>query len=122
MDSLKTSASERTNMPAEMTDLELTRLCAEASGLDFDYNDDEVWIGTDEDSIQYIYDPLHDDAQAMAMVKKFRLVLEPDGEWAATWVNNSREKGSKSVTARHHPTLNRAIVECVAHMQKAKTK
>ena len=47
-----------------MTDLELTKLCAEAMGIEIS----PVRHGDGDFSL---YDPLHDDAQAMALVKKF---------------------------------------------------
>ena len=117
-----------------MTDLEITKLCAEAMGLR------QVWqptyclspsaIGILRDGISKetyererdlaydSYDPLHDDAQAMALVKKFHLQVDktlrtpndPYGQWIVS-------KTDKFVS---EPTsdLNRAICECVAKMQK----
>ena len=101
-----------------MTDLEITRLCAEAMGdgepiarawpRDGGMPTCYVLIGHDE-----TYDPLHDDAQAMALVKKFGLTVskDPDGNYHAMgqiceWPCNSTD-------------LNRAICECVAKMQSA---
>jgi hypothetical protein len=91
-----------------MTDLEMTKLCAEAMGLKSrptKHNDQDVLPMHDG------YDPLHDDAQAMALVKEFNLRIgwfpEPGvaGNWGAYTYNAD---------------LNRAIVECVAKMQKEK--
>lgn len=111
-----------------MTDLEMTRLCAEAMGLAL-----RPRIGArnitcaNQDLLETTwgeqYEPLVDDAQAMALVKKFKLVIGPDGScpecdyWATTWINKSRAKGQRSVAIRKQITLNRAIVECVAEMQ-----
>ena len=101
-----------------MTDLEMIKKCAEkmiAAGkyrvfYESGGTDDAPWVefadGTGGD-----YDPLHDDAQAMALVKKFYLSIirndkTPDvpPHWTVTdktWLGIS-------------PDLNRAIVECVA--------
>mgnify|MGYP001617981049 CR=1 FL=1 len=94
-----------------MTDLEMTKLCAEAMGLEIFWA--EALPITAPKGCPY--DPLHDDAQAMALVKKFHIALGwNDPGWGAfgqhdkRWVNN--------------PDLNRAIVECVAKMQAAKIK
>jgi hypothetical protein len=79
-----------------MTDLEITKACAAKMGLS-----EEQQAGFCESP----YDPLHDDAQAMALVKKFYLTISRglDG-WstlgATGWVSNK--------------DLNRAICECVA--------
>jgi len=67
-----------------MTDLEITRLCAESMDLDVEFIDDQrVWIGTDSDDVSYDYAPLTDDAQCMALGKSdpvlFSIVVR---EWA----------------------------------------
>lgn len=97
-----------------MTDLEMTRRCAEGMGLAFfggSYEKPEHWIGNYE--TMQSYDPLHDDAQAMALVKRFRLVIGNVGE-PATWCVNTDDM---QVTALNL-NLNRAIVECVANMRE----
>lgn len=114
-----------------MTDLEMVRLCAQAMGYritetkDGRYrvvaNDDGVMMIGDEPQILRRYNPLHDDAQAMALVKKFDLTLRkmksPKGWMVADFgwstCNGAHRGFSKT-------DLNRAIVECVAKMQKAK--
>ena len=95
-----------------MTDLEMTKLCAEAMGYEA--------IETGALSSPYIlvrepygrYHPLHDDAQAMALVKRFDLTLDKHG---SSWWNVEHILGSLAM----HKDLNRAIVECVAKMQAA---
>ena len=100
-----------------MTDLEMTQLCAEAM----------LFIPVIETGIEgsfiqrpgypreYIpYDPLHDDAQAMALVKKCRLWI---GGWTEDMVSVSRDGKYLSTAV----DLNRAIVECVAKMRVAHT-
>jgi hypothetical protein len=60
---------------------------------------------------------LHDDAKAMALVKKFRLQVNPPlhprgaKSW---WVHDN---GEPPTVGSSHQDLNRAIVECVAKMQ-----
>jgi hypothetical protein len=106
-----------------MTDLEMTKLCAEAMeepptlpgvssiwGVSITYvpeNKTDVWI---RDS----YRPLHDDAQAMALVKKFQPDIEAPFEGQPNWVVVHEDGSGAS------PDLNRAICECVAKMQQAK--
>lgn len=122
-------------MPAEMTDLELTRLCAEAMGFNVlsahsapASNAEFCMIGGNG-ILPFAYNPLHDDAQAMQLVKKFPMVIEPEynevGEnsWGITCLRiNKRGRFAEDSVVRHAFDLNRAIVECCANMQKAKTK
>mgnify|MGYP001576197143 CR=1 FL=1 len=103
-----------------MTDLEMTRLCAEAMypqvEVDMAIKEGCVYAGPEGAFLglsRYEYDPLHDDAQAMALVKKFRL-----------WIDNDNASDFHTVGFKDFGTyqedLNRAIVECVAKMQSAK--
>ena len=95
-----------------MTDLEITQLCSEAigyrPGLAEEYREGRrcrTWQ----------YDPLHDNAQAMALVKKFDLNISAcRGQPYSVWPHALGETVSKD--------LNRAICECVAKMQFAKQK
>ena len=117
-----------------MTDLEMVKACAEAMGhphLHVEENFMEsrgqlfyMYHPIDADRPQFsLYDPLHDDAQAMALVKRFGLILDPqhDGQdfasdpgWEVT--HPSMPENYLSI----NPDLNRAIVGCVARMWKAK--
>ena len=68
----------------------------------------DLWTDVDE---VVLYDPLHDDAQAMAMVKKFRIKCAPiinrnQKTWWACYEANYTNVESEN--------LNRAICECVA--------
>jgi hypothetical protein len=103
-----------------MTDLEMTKLCAEAMGIPHK-------ISTDRRTGAFVeiikesdpgnggeFDPLHDDAQAMALVKKFRLEILPDD------LIDFRVRPIEMNICTSSDDLNRAIVECVAKMQKAK--
>ncbi len=94
-----------------MTDLEITEACARAMGLVPTYNKRLPFIvnnGWEE------YHPLADDAQAMALIKKFNIELffVPNN---LTWWATSR------VTENNHSNaldLNRAIYECVARIAR----
>ena len=88
-----------------MTDLEITKLCAKAMG----------WRQTGH-PLDVPFTPLTDDAQAMALVKRFRIntsaAEKPSGKpagWVA-WISHVDE----AVDAN----LNHAICLCVAKMQK----
>ena len=91
-----------------MTDIELTRLCAEAMGLKF-------------------YNPLHDDAQAMALVKRFSLRVERGGMSGIVGFMHTAKRWrvlADTPDIYKYETwdedMNRAIVECVANMQAEK--
>lgn len=98
-----------------MTDIEMTKLCAEAMGLVVA----EQLGGLRSPNTQFedsLYDPLRDDAQAMALVKEFGLDIlwRPDyGNWEAS----SNVEGPDGVIIAVKDSLNRAIVECVARMR-----
>ena len=90
-----------------MTDLEMTKLCWKAiTGLENDLDP------------AYVYDPLHDDAQAMALVKKFELSVlrAPLSGWVVTG------GFAPGIVTMSNTDINRAIVECVAQMQLNRTK
>ena len=107
-----------------MTDLEIIRLCALALHGGFN----PVRLGNSEagELVRYEcqgekFDPLHGDAQAMALVNKFRLRVLPqaNGHWCA-------DNGEPTPFVKdgywlgQGDTPNRAICECVAKMQAAK--
>ena len=118
-----------------MTDLEITRLCAEAMEPEFGsvgssdtWAYSGVWDGVDAGkktrSVRNTYDPLHDGAQAMALVKRFQMLVRWDGGvhgWTAgVWYEGS--KGQPIWMDWTDQDLNRAICECVAKMQAAKNE
>ena len=105
-----------------MDDRTITKLCAQAMGCTDTL--DTVWDSRAKPPVPHMlyrldgqwrnFDPLHDDAQAMALVKKFGLMLTQDivpAEWRAE-ANNFVGRS---------PDLNRAICECIAQMMKAKS-
>ena len=112
-----------------MTDLEMTRLCAEAMGLrDITSHDERsVWFyDKGRDSVER-YNPLHDDGQAMALEwwliencgalhfyndhLLFYPYQAPLGKFAIK---------THSIPYDNAPGKRRAICECVAKMRKAK--
>tara|TARA_R110000868_G_scaffold90751_1_gene251504 strand:+ start:316 stop:657 length:342 start_codon:yes stop_codon:yes gene_type:complete len=113
-----------------MSDLEITRLCAEAMGLPvraspFGGGHPFVPCGNAERDVVdsqgplKIYDPLHDDAQAMALVKTFKLRIDRDRGIPERWgVFSKPTFGDVHINA----DLNRAICECCARMQLEKSK
>lgn len=99
-----------------MTDLEMIKRCAETSGIEVFEHADQLWCNFRNVGNQ-VYNPLTNDAQAMALVKKFTMLLMIDYDaaeneiWSVTaWNGNAGE------WTRHYKNadLNRAIVECVA--------
>lgn len=125
--SAKAAESPRTVLPirkqgAEVTDLEMTRLCAQAMEMDYTVTAKHVMfrrIGSMETYSAY-YWPLNDDKQAMALMKKVPVqadIVGPDSRWQAyAW---SREKKQR-MWSEKYDDLNRAIVEAVSKMQAAK--
>lgn len=98
-----------------MTDLEMTKLCAEAMGL---MSLPEYAVMPNghifNRATSTHYWPLTDDEQAMALVKRFH----PHVCWITGdyWeVQNSDMNAACAIA--HNPDLNRAVVECVAQMR-----
>lgn len=104
-----------------MTDLEITRLCAEAMGYQIysaDINGLRVHIRPQSAALMN-YDPLHDDAQAMALVK--RLCLYISGSGGATGHKRYWQVSYDDLEYTNSiQDLNRSICECVAKMQREK--
>lgn len=91
-----------------MTDLEMTRLCAEVMGAMTTRYEGLHPAGV---KVHGDYNPLEDDAQAMELLKRFKLELTPNRHHGGWWVSATRLKD-----ANGNADLNRAIVECVAKM------
>jgi len=114
-----------------MTDLEAIKLCAEAMDLLRKVMQRgkvyPVQMGSSVAPVEYYehlsengmiirqYDPLHDDAQAMALVKRFNIVSDRKGD--GPWVVAIHNSGN--LYFHEDADLNRAIVYCVAKMQSA---
>jgi hypothetical protein len=121
-----------------MTDLEMTKLCAEAMGYEIvrepkyaGYSTVRADVALPEGHVTVLkpgvanergYMPLHDDAQAMALVKRFQLHVQTD--YAGKWMAQTSCATELVVVIRDADDLNRAIVECVAMLaarQKGQT-
>jgi hypothetical protein len=94
-----------------MIDLEITKACAMQM-----FSPDDIYPshGTLFFRSGLAYDPLHDDAQAMALVKKLSLSVTAGGikKWTVHFGCDP------TVRAVSSDDLNRAICECVARMKK----
>lgn len=103
-----------------MTDLEITRKCAERMGIECRVIPGSIFVRLvaskkDYNGVkEFSYAPLYDDAQAMALVKKFSLRIDKFSE-KAPWLVIA-ESGGEFAEADNH-NLNRAICECVANLK-----
>lgn len=117
---------------ADLTDLEITKLCAEAMedppslpGSSEIWDVDICYLpGTGSQKItqrvRSAYDPLRNDAQAMALVKKLNLCIMPptaraDERWGCSLYPNIW-------IASDANDLNRAICKCVARIQLERSR
>ena len=102
-----------------MTDLEMTKACAEAMGFEIDDTfqlSPKDWPSENERN----YWPLTNDAQAMALVKKFELWIQPPGKGHLSKPPYWFVAASEHAADTRNSDLNRCICEVVAKMQKAK--
>ena len=118
-----------------MTDLELTKLCAEAMRLDHKVVGGSVllrFVNAINDprlaGVEYLekYDPLHDDAQALQLVRAFGVTVDPAQDeppftWRAVLPPWDEDEIENSIHA-DGLDLNRAIVETVAKMQAKRSE
>lgn len=96
---------------------EMTKLCAEAMGIALKTRDGarNTTCGEHDllETLQCVaYDPLNDDKQAMALIKRFRPIIDRDE--IDFYVTLRPEWQGQDVS------LNRAVVEAVAEMQRGK--
>lgn len=116
-----------------MDDLTMTRLTATAMGFEFDDGDSDCLMVAQTVADMkaaaapypiertayswFMWNPLEDDLQAMALVKRFKMGFCPtaNGNWCGAVMPRSFN-GSYA----DDPSLNRAIVLAVAKMQFAK--
>lgn len=94
-----------------MTDLQIIDLCAQSLGYKTRWPTPEHLVIMD---IGEIYNPLINDGQAMALVKKSGLTII---RWSTGWQCYTHDHTDCAAT---NSDLNRAICECVAKMQRAK--
>ena len=107
--------------PILMTDLEMTKLCAAAIGIEVvapthPASKTGLLCGTDgsEGRCEGLYDPLQDYAQAWELVKKMKLNVLFDGDEGASVISEATGLICRNLYVK------RAIVECVAKIQKAR--
>ena len=105
-------------MSEAMDDLEMVRRCAQVMQVELCERHSHDWphyfdAARGEWGEDVRYDPLTDDAQAMALVKRFRLEIawNPAG-WAVNTWTDLEIPDAYAVS----DDLNRAICECVARM------
>ena len=96
-----------------MTDIDATRLCAGMMGMASTITHEKVVL-LSANVVGRPYDPLHDDAQAFALVKRLSLtcIKTREGNW------DVQDRGLGCA----YPDLNRAIVYCVAQMRRSSNR
>lgn len=103
-----------------MTDLEMTKLCAQA--MDFPETRHPLNIPITPPAIYieggFFYSPLRDDAQAMALLRKFPMDVFADRGTPFWRVRIAADHNKGYAMA---DDINRAIVECVAMLQVDRT-
>ncbi len=98
-----------------MTDTEIIKRCAEKMGFEVGVDiHGAVFFKTDGTKQPYRmdYDPLRDDAQAMALVKRFNLEILQQDEGKTVRVRYPWS--APSLMTGWYDDINRAICECVA--------
>lgn len=96
-----------------MTDLEITKACAVAMGYAVELRATTSGENHWEHMVNsQLYEPLRDDLEAMALVKKFKLTITPPLALAPTW-----EASQTGGQYYEHADLNRAICQCVASLE-----
>ena len=104
-----------------MGDIEITQLCAEALGYSVmphsnrKSSKDLIWIPNGGN-----WNPLTNDAQAMALVKRLNIAIQPyetNDDSIEYQASIQHESGDYMVSSAD---LNRAICKCVANMQSGK--
>ena len=109
-----------------MTDLEMTKLCAEAMGIRLtgavvDTEPPSLYANRKDGNGIFVFDPLRNDAQAMALLHFIRPANMSYNIFASGWSIRTLPDNETSYRFEtFNVDLNRAIVECVAKMQSAK--
>jgi hypothetical protein len=102
-----------------MTDLQMTARCAAAMGIEVRNNrapfEVREWSINHANGTCSIYEPLHNDEQAMALMKRFKLHCVVGDLSHLHWMVAPHGNMPDCSTGTD---LNRAIVECVAGLEK----
>jgi hypothetical protein len=101
-----------------MTDLEITRLCAEARGEKI--RDDLSYLLYWHNSQWERYDPLHDDAQLKTLIEHLHLELRPVNDGWQVVASQTVRFPDRRISYMHGTDLSRTVCLCVAKMQEAK--
>lgn len=113
-----------------LSDLEITKLCAEAIGYEHINvenrrgigTDTGIWVGYSSEGDMSIYDPLRNnafgDAQCFALMKRFAHSMDKNPEYLGGEYFVSMSNGNTQASGRGN-NLTRLICECVARMQDA---
>ena len=112
-----------------MDDRSITKLCAEAFGYRIADALDDVWVyfkwpDPDDNGGLMRFDPLNYGTQALELVDKFKLKIDPP-DWGTPpqWVDWSvYHYSGGQVTSSNNENLKRAICECVAKIQQERAK
>jgi len=98
-----------------MTDLEIVKKCAERMGVNLFISGATGQLVYLDAGETYEYDPLHDGAQAMALIQKYADQIRRDekGDWN---IRINKTKDAPGAVAYRFPDLKRAICECVARL------
>lgn len=110
----------------EFSEQEITILCAQALGYTpaGTYDHAGLFVRDEATGQHFLFGPLRDgsgDAQCMALMKKFRLVIDTysGGDWQARCLSSLR---LDLLGHARDADLNRAICLCIARMQQEKEK
>jgi hypothetical protein len=101
----------------DMDDLTITKLCAIASEVEVEQEGARLLLVNvyAPHGQRIVYDPLHDDADCFALVRRFKLHQRWNsiaGKWLVEPYDRPTDGGWS-------PDLNRAVCECVANMHKS---
>ena len=97
-----------------MNDVEMTKLCGDAMGYQSSLREDGTYGAH--------WNPLRNDGQAMALVRKLRLTIYGHNRSEDEWAVYSGWRTSGDLAASIGSDLNRAIVEYVAKYQSSISK
>ena len=112
-----------------MDDQEIVRLCAEAMGYTVmtqvfpapsQNSPHDATVYVEDESMFAAYNPLHDDAQCMALIKRFHVDIDWHGDEEGWQIYTSTKLWDRSDEVADD--LNRAVCLAVARMQAAKSK
>jgi phage tail sheath gpL-like len=114
------TAASKVGGDNEMNDIEMVKACAEAVGIELRRDSAQSYKFIGGKWYEHNFDPIHDDAQALALVKRLHLDIEQYQNSNGTWYYVAQTHGTEYHACADD--LNRAIVECVAKLHAAQTE